>query len=519
MPGGSFLINYKLKMKNKMKKVITNLILLAALFMVMNANSNAQFTQQGPKLVGTDAIGNGQQGRSVSISADGNTAIVGGNNDSSGTGAVWFYTRTGGVWTQQGSKKVGTGAVGAHAYQGESVALSSDGNTAIVGGYGDSSGAGAAWIFIRIAGVWTQQGPKLVGTGAVNAINGAGQGGSVSISSDGNTAVVGGLQDNSNIGAVWVYTRTAGVWTQQGSKLVGTGAVGSNVYQGYSVSLSADGNTVIDGGQGDNSNAGAVWVFIRSAGVWTQQGNKLVGTGATGNIQQGWSVSLSSDGNTAIEGGVDDGNVVGAAWIFIRIAGVWTQQGNKLVGTGAAGNSQQGWSVSISYSGDTAIVGAPFDNSGFGAAWVYTRTGIAWSQQGTKLIGTGSIGTDVNQGWSVSISSDGSTAIIGGTHDNAHIGAIWMYSSTTTGIEEINKGQEGIVVYPNPANSILNIHLSSYTQNETLFITDILGNEVYKGIINGNDNSISISDLSNGIYFYQVKNDKETLQGKFVVEK
>ncbi|HWY77325.1 MAG TPA: hypothetical protein VN281_17000, partial [Verrucomicrobiae bacterium] len=72
----------------------------------------AQFTQQGSKLVGSDAIGLADQGHSVALSADGNTAIMGGYLDNNGAGAAWVYTRIGGVWTQQGSKLVGTGAVG-----------------------------------------------------------------------------------------------------------------------------------------------------------------------------------------------------------------------------------------------------------------------------------------------------------------------------------------------------------------------------------------------------------------------
>jgi hypothetical protein len=67
---------------------------------------------------------------------------------------------------------------------------------------------------------------------------------------------VGGVTDNAGIGAVWVFTRSAGVWTQQGSKLVGTGVVG-NAEQGQSVALSADGNTAIVGG-GFENNIGAV---------------------------------------------------------------------------------------------------------------------------------------------------------------------------------------------------------------------------------------------------------------------
>jgi FG-GAP repeat len=137
------------------------------------------------------------------------------------------------------------------------------------------------------------------------------------LSADGNTAIVGGSADNSAVGAAWVYTRSGGVWTQQGTKLVGTGVVGQ-ARQGQSVSLSADGNTAIVGGPNDNSNAGAVWVYTRSAGVWTQQGTKLVVTDALGNAEQGSSVSLSADGNTAIVGGPGDSSVGGAAWVFVQ---------------------------------------------------------------------------------------------------------------------------------------------------------------------------------------------------------
>src|ERR1700693_1749610 len=72
-------------------------------------------------------------------------------------------------------------------------------------------------------------------------------------------------------------------FTQQGPKLVGSGAIGDPIYQGLSVALSADGNTAIVGGNYDNSQTGAAWVYTRGSGVWTQQGLKLVGTGAVGN--------------------------------------------------------------------------------------------------------------------------------------------------------------------------------------------------------------------------------------------
>ncbi len=317
----------------------------------------AQFAQQGTKLVGTGTVGAANQG-AVAISADGTTAIVGGWFDNAQTGATWVFTRSGGVWSQQGAKLVGTGAVGTAA-QGSWVAVSADGNTAIVGGPGDNGGIGAAWVFTRSGGVWSQQGSKLVGTGAVGRTD---QGSGVAISADGNTALVGATADNNGIGAVWVFTRNGGVWTQQGAKLVGTGTMGI-AQQGGSVAISSDGNTAISGGFADNSHVGAVWVFTRNGGVWTQQGSKLVGADEAGAAWMGSSVAISADGNTAISGGWADNSSAGAAWVFTRSGGVWSQQGSKLVGAGAAGSAEQS-TVAISADGNTAIVGGEHDNSG-----------------------------------------------------------------------------------------------------------------------------------------------------------
>jgi hypothetical protein len=397
------------------------LIVLIYATLLSSQPAFAQFSQQGPKLVGTGATDPAYQGWSVAVSADGNTAIVGGKGDNGFTGAAWVWTRSAGVWSQQG-KLVASDSVFA-SDQGVSVAISADGNTAIVGGFNDNNATGAAWVWTRTAGVWSQQGGKLVGSGAVGA---AQQGYSVSLSADGNTAIVGGYMDNSNAGAAWVWARTAGVWSQQGGKLVGSGAAGAAM-QGGSVSLSADGNTAIVGGDVDNGNAGAVWVWTRSGAVWSQQGSKLVGTGAVGTpVFQGKSVSLSADSNTAIVGGFVDDTSIGAAWVWTRTAGVWSQQGSKLVGTGAGGLAQQGISVSLSADGNKAIVGGDNDNGGAGAAWVWTRSAGVWSQQGSKLVGSGAVGA-AHQA-SVSLSADGSTAIAGGSADNSNAGAAWVWA-------------------------------------------------------------------------------------------
>ena len=359
----------------------------------------------------------------MAVSADGNTALVGGVSNPIGIGAAWVFTRSNGAWTQQGNMLVGTGSSGTSSEQGWSVALSADGNTALVGAPGDNLSVGAAWVFTRSNGTWTQQGSKLVGSGGAGIGD---QGSSVALSADGNTALVGALADNSSVGAAWVFARSNGAWTQQGNKLVGSGASGLSA-QGSSVAISADGNTAIIGGPYDNSNVGAAWVFSRSNGTWTQQGNMLVGSGASGSADEGISVALSADGNTALIGGFIDNSMAGAAWVFTRSSGTWTQQGSKLVGSGASGLAYQGISAALSADGNTAVIGGFGDNSFTGAAWVFTRSSGAWTQQGSKLVGTGASGTSF-EGYSAALSSDGSTAILGGYQDNSFVGAAWVFT-------------------------------------------------------------------------------------------
>ena len=395
----------------------------------------ASFVQQGPKLVGTGAVGQAYQGYAVAVSADGSTAIVSGPVDNGGVGAAWVYTHSGGVWSQQGTKLVGTGAIGA-AQQGISVALSADGNTAMVGGISDDSGVGAVWVYTRSAGVWSQQGAKLVGSGSSGVMS---QGYSVALSADGNTAIVGGPNADNQMGAVWAWTRSAGVWTQQGAKFAGTGLASppnnTPPNQGISVALSADGSTAAVGGNWDDVGTGAVWVFTRSAGVWSQQGDKLVGPlwCCAARPKQGSSVAVSADGNTIISGGphwlgTSSGPGWGAVWVWARNGGVWTQQGDRLIPETAFGtnSAQMGTSVAMAADGNTFLAGAPGDSGDTGATWVWARAGGVWSRQGAKLIGTGAVGAAL-QGWSVSVSADGNTAIAGGYGDTGNAGGAWLF--------------------------------------------------------------------------------------------
>jgi hypothetical protein len=361
----------------------------------------AQFREVGNMLVSRcDGLGGGY---SAALSADGTTAFVGAAGDTPPFYSAYVYTVTSVAWSQLGC------GLFANGFQAEgAVAVSADGNTVVLGAptifFGNNSYL-LGYVFTRSGGTSSQQ-VELIGSDVVGGPFGT----IVAISADGNTAIAGVALDSSLTGAAWVFTRSGGVWSQQGPKLVGTGAVGP-AEQGGSVALSADGNTAILGGGNDNNGVGAAWVFTRSNGVWTQQA-KLVGSDAVGNAHQG-SVALSADGNTAIVGGGNDNAGTGAVWVFTRSGGQWTQQGGKLVGSGAVGKAGQGSSVALSADGNLAIVGGPSDGVDEGAAWLFARSDGTWSQL-QKLANNGL--ADFPQaffGASVALSADGRTALVG----------------------------------------------------------------------------------------------------------
>jgi hypothetical protein len=377
--------------------------------------AQAQYSQQA-RLLGSGTLdGSYAQGPfATALSGDGNTAIVGAPSDNNGVGAVYVFTRSGTTWTQQGPKLVGTPSGGAN--QGQAVALSADGNTAIVGGPGDGNDYGAAWVFTRSGSTWSQP-AKLVGTGAVGPCPYTAdisvcpaQGTAVALSSDGNTAIVGGPGDAFSRGAAWIFTRSGTTWTQQGSKLVANDAAAGPAL-GSSVALSGDGNTAVAGGPLDGAQVaqvGAAWVFTRSGNTWTQQGPKLVGndytlygTGIGPRI--GSSVALSADGNTVAAGGPYDGGR-GAAWVFTRTGGTWTQQGPKIVDSRpGVPDGYQGTSVALSGDGSTVMLGVGSAEIGAPASPFFVRSNGLWCELGTT--GVASLGT------SVALSHDGSTAL------------------------------------------------------------------------------------------------------------
>jgi hypothetical protein len=126
---------------------------------------------------------------------------------------------------------------------------------------------------------------------------------------------------------------------------------------------------------------------------YQQLQSKLVGNDPiTLYPSQGYSVDISDDGFTIVVGAIYDNSGVGCAYVFVKQNGFYNQFGPKLVGSGSIGSSLQGVSVAISGDGMTICVGGDEDNNGIGATWVYIRTINGFVQQGPKLIALDAIG-------------------------------------------------------------------------------------------------------------------------------
>jgi cysteine-rich repeat protein len=292
-------------------------------------------------------------GGSVALSADGSTLAVGasaedsvatgigGNqadNSAFAAGAVYVFTRSGTTWSQQAYIKASN--TGAGDNFGSSVALSADGSTLAVGANGESSAAtgigsnqldnsaraaGAVYVFTRSGATWSQQ--AYIKTSNTDALDEFGW--SVALSADGSTMAVGAIQESSaaigiggnqadnsasRAGAVYVFTRSSAMWSQQA--YIKASNTGGGDQFGVSVALSADGSTLavgafgegsaatgIGGNQADNSagGAGAVYMFTRSGATWSQQAYiKASNTGA--GDQFGIGVALSANGSTLAVG-------------------------------------------------------------------------------------------------------------------------------------------------------------------------------------------------------------------------
>lgn len=352
-----------------------------------------------------------QFGNSISLSANGNTAVVGAWKENNLAGVAYVYVRSGGSWVQQGPALLAGSEAGLSAQFGSSVAISGDGTTILIGASSDNNEIGSAFVFTKSGGAWVRQGGKLQPTGGTGPKQLFGA--SVALSGDGNTAMVGAWHDNSQVGAVYTFTRSGGVWTQSGPKLVPPSGAGA--YFGASVSLSSDGGTSAIGAPLSDR----AFVFVRSGSMWSAQGAALVPSGAVGagGYSFGNSVMLSASGDLLAVGSYSDnrdanGNGLGAAYVFQRSAGTWSQQGPKLVPS-ITSLRYFGYSVGLSGDGSTLLVGMPGGDGAGGAAFAFVRQGASWIADSPPLSALSG-----NYGNAVAVNGDGRIALVGAWNDS-----------------------------------------------------------------------------------------------------
>lgn len=381
--------------------------------------------QNSDKLVGTDSNNFSPHGDyQVGLSSDGKTLILGNTYNGQNYGAVYIYVQENNSWKQQGQALRSNDWTGSSMGDPLKVALSADGNTAIVGIAGYGNNKGGAWVFVRNNGLWTQQGARLLGSGSVGD---AFQGTDVAISADGNTVVVGGSGDNSGIGAAWIFQRQGTGWVQDGLKLIGSGAVGTS-RQGLSVAVSSDGKSVVVGGPADNSNAGAAWVYTKIDGEWKQQSVKLTVLATTYPTATGSSVAISANGQVIAVGAPGNVGVRGAIAVFKRTGNSWNTD-TLLTDDSLPGIANLGKGIAMSADGKT-IVGQAITPVSLGImsyGYAFTKENHYWRSPPNKLIGADAVLTTSASPGLISLSGDGAVFAIGG-FNAMYNGAAWTFN-------------------------------------------------------------------------------------------
>jgi hypothetical protein len=363
-------------------------------------------------------------GATVATDSDGSTVVVGSPNDEDPNGrsggSAYVLDRGDGSWSE-GPKLVPTDGSPSDEF-GRSVAVSADGMTAVVGAPfdegPDGARAGAAYVFSRSDSGWTQRTTLTATDRGSDDVFGS----AVAVSDDGRRALVGApLGDGPggrSRGTAAVFERSAGGWERETSFAPPDDA-GIDSFGG-AVALSADGSTAlvgVDAPLEPRDDPGAAFAFARSDGEWGSA-TTLRATDGTAGDSLGFSVALSADGETALVGArdaaTDGGDRAGEAYLFGAGAGGWDQRA-RLTAPDGDDDDRLGRAVALSANGTVAVVGAPFDEdpAGFegGSAYRFDRSGDGWGLRDKLVAADG--GTEQRFGAAVALSGNDSTPAVG----------------------------------------------------------------------------------------------------------
>ncbi|MBB5208026.1 choice-of-anchor D domain-containing protein [Chiayiivirga flava] len=293
----------------------------------------------------------------------------------------------------------------AFANVGRAVAV--DGDTALVSSpfanVGADDGAGAVYVFVRSGGAWTQQ--AVLAASVAEPFSGFGS----AVAIDGDTAVVGAPSATGVVdfaGAVYVFTRSGTTWTQQ-ARLVAADGEG---FSDFARTLAVDGDSIVVGAPsmflGNQNVVGAAYVFARSGGTWTQQQKLLA---SDGGEFDSFGNAVAIDGDRVVIGAhqADVGSALfaGAAYAFERSGGTWTQTQKITPGVPTEDDT---FGSSVALDGDSVVIGARqpplLDDGGTGRAFVFVDDGTAWTQQAELMAADPAIGDEF--GAAVGIAGD-----------------------------------------------------------------------------------------------------------------
>lgn len=462
-------------------------------------------------------------GQAVALSGDGQYAIVGAwqhDHPRFLVGSAYVFARSGAAWSEQAELTASDAATGDEF--GTTVALSSDGQYALVGAPGDDDRAfltGSVYVFARDGTTWSQQ-AKL---NASDAQDNDRFGKAVAISADGQVALVGAWLDEDNGddgGSAYVFVRNGTTWSEEAKLLADDGA--ERDWFGLSVALSADGQYALIAAQQDDdggADAGSAYVFARDGTTWSQQA-KLTATDAAANDAFGHDVAISADGQYAVVGAYwddDSGADAGSAYVFARTGTTWSQQAKLTASTAAAGD-QFGYSVAISGDGTAVLVGAnAHDQEGTdaGSAFVYVRQGTTWRE--AMHLTASDAAPDDFFGRAVALSDDGQYALVGadGDDDNGDdSGSAYVYEGmVATALEDVVLPEAARLTppAPNPFRQQTTVTLTlARPEPVRVALYDLLGREVrvlYDGMLPAQTpRSIAVPSgtLPNGLYWIRV---------------